>query len=275
MGLMTLRGRSWWIGLVVGAMLAAAGCGPSRPAAKQVPPAPERLAPETTPVADDQMPIVIGTNDGLPRPAGKTTPAVTPTRASPVVVDEKVRTVRIPVRMSLKPGVLEWLLSSGEKHVGMSMCVTEATPREVSEALARAGLTAGARPQTAADYRVTAPKGQQVEVSLVFPATNGAAARTVPAAALFSTKARGEPLAAGQWVYVGPQLVRDGQAEINVTDLSGSLLTTNLRDSSAMIYWMPTAFDPAAPYDAAFYASRQAPPAGQTATLEIRVVPQP
>jgi len=151
----------------------------------------------------------------------------------------------------------------------MSMCVTEAPPREVAEALAKIGLTAGTHGQPVGDDRVRPPAGSRVEVALVI------AGRTVPAAALFSTKPGGDPLAAGTWVYAGPQVVHDGDAEVNVTDLSGSLITTNLRDSSAVIYWVPAAFDPAAPYDAAFYASRQAPPAGQAAILEIRISPQP
>ena len=191
------------------------------------------------------------------------------------MVDEKARTVRIPVKTSLKPGVLEWLLSSGVKHAGMSMCVTDASPRDVAEALARIGLVAGTHPQAAGDDRVRAPKGQRVEVFLSLLGPRGSGPRLVPAAGLLSAKAGGEPLAAGAWVYAGPQVVRDGDAEVNVTDLSGSLITTNLRDSSAVIYWVPAAFDAAAPYDAAFYASRQAPPAGQAAVLEIRAAPQP
>ena len=145
----------------------------------------------------------------------------------------------------------------GHKHAGMSMCVTDASPREVAEALAKIGLSAGQRPQAAGDDRILPPKGQAVEIALVVAGARDPTLRRVPAAGLFSMKAGGEPLAAGAWVYVGPQVVRDGDAEVSVTDLSGSLVTTSLRDSSAMIYWVPANFDTAAPYDAAFYASRE------------------
>ena len=44
-------------------------------------------------------------------------------------------------------------------------------------------------------------------------------------------------------------------AREGVTELSGSIVTTNLRDQTAMIYWVPKSPPDAQPYVAAFYAS--------------------
>ncbi len=145
------------------------------------------------------------------------------------------------------------------------MFVTECSPREVAEALAKIGLSAGQRPQAAGDDPVRPPSGESVRISFVA----GPDKAEVSADNLLSAKAGGEAVQGNAWVYVGPQVVREGETEVNVTDLTGGLITTNLRDSSALVYWVPSAAAPS-PYAPAFYGSKDAPKAGATGVLVIR-----
>ena len=54
-----------------------------------------------------------------------------------------------------------------------------------------------------------------------------------------ATEPEGKPTEEGKWVYAGPQVAREGEDEILVTAISGSLVTLNRRDTSAMIHWVP------------------------------------
>jgi hypothetical protein len=256
---------------VVSAVLMALALGCGGPKAEPLPRSatPPRAPAREDPSPPDAMaPILLGTLDeGHPRPAATPTTA-SPAKAGPrVEVDEKSRVVRIPVRVSLKAGVVEWLLSSGERHAGMSVFVTDCPAGEVAEALAKIGLSVGQRPQTSGDDRVRPPTGEAVRVSFIA----GSGGVETPAESLISSQSGGPPLQAGSWVYVGPQIIREGDTEVNVTHLAGGLVTTNLRDSSALIYWVPAKADEASPYAAAFYGSKAAPQPDMTGVLIIGV----
>jgi len=242
-------------------IVAAGGAAPAAESAK----APDRLPP-----------IVVGTDDIHPDKGKKPPPeAVTPKPLAPIRVDEKTRTVFVPARFTRAKGVVEWLLSAGPKHPGTSVLVTDHTARVLAEALSRVGLAGGTRPEPVGEERVRPPKGAAVEIDLVVRTADGKETRT-PASRFLSEKSGGEPLGEGAWVYAGLQVIREADAEISVTDLSGSLITTNLRDSSALAYWCPKTAEDPAPYVTAYYASSAPPPAeGEACELAIRPAPAP
>ena len=237
-------------------------------------------APEVLPLpapktagGDRLTPIVRGTEDlGEPLQPVAPKPAAAPAKAPPAVrIDEKASTVRIPARLTHVKGVVEWVLSCGERHRAMSVLVTDCTVRDVTAALAKVGLQAGERPQAVGEDRARAPKGAAVVVEVAFKDDMGKETR-VPAAKFLSARSDGDPLGEGAWVYVGPLVIREGEAEILVTDFSGSLVSTNLRDSSAMISWVSKAAsaEPAT-FVTAYYTSTFASPAeGDSCELVIR-----
>ncbi|MBM4019747.1 MAG: hypothetical protein FJ288_15735 [Planctomycetes bacterium] len=240
-----------------------------------------------TAVRDDRFaPVVRGTDDlvppvpaaaaPLPHGRGSDTPAAP---VPPVRVDEKARSVRIPARFTGARGVVERLLSAEGKHRGLSVLVTECSVRDVAAALEKMGLLPGVRPEAVGEDRARPPVGRRSSSDEVFFITvvvrdaEGKEART-PAARFLSRRADGPPLTAddGWWVYVGPQVLSEGGAEILVTEFSGSVVTTNLRDSSAVIYWSPPPGGEAAPYVSAFYASAAPTEAGRPCEVEICVM---
>lgn len=238
--------------------------------------APEVLPPDGPKAGrpDRLAPIVRGTDDlGNMLPASPLGRAAVPAKAPPAVrIDEKARTVRIPARLTHVKGVVEWLLSCGERHRAMSVLVTDCTVRDVMTALAKAGLRAGERPQAVGEDRARPPKGAPVVVEVAFKDGKGKETR-VPAAKFLSGRSDGEPLGEGGWVYVGPLVIREADSEILVTDFSGSLVSTNLRDSSAMIYWVSKAVsDEPATFTAAYYTSSLASP-GEGGPCELVIRP--
>ena len=258
-------------GLVLLAVLAAlSGC-MATPAA-----APETAPQEPAIRSDGLAPVVRGTDDLVRRPEAGCFPPPKP--AAQVRVDEKARTVRIPARFTGARGMVEWLLSAGGKHPAMSVLVTDCPVRDVAAALAKIGLPAGVRPQPVGEDRARLPVGRlSSDEVLIFEVVvrdaAGKETRTTPAGFL-SRRADGPPLAGGDgtWVYVGPQMVREGDAEILVTEFSGGLVTTNLLDSSAIIYWSPSSHGEAAPYVSAFYASELPTEAGRPCEVRIGVM---
>jgi len=258
-------------GLVLLAVLAAlSGC-MATPAA-----APETAPQEPAIRSDGLAPVVRGTDDLVRRPEAGCFPPPKP--AAPVRVDEKARTVRIPARFTGARGMVEWLLSAGGKHPATSVLVTDCPVRDVAAALAKIGLPAGVRPQPVGEDRARLPVGRlSSDEVLIFEVVvrdaAGKETRTTPAGFL-SRRADGPPLAGGDgtWVYVGPQMVREGDAEILVTEFSGGLVTTNLLDSSAIIYWSPSSHGEAAPYVSAFYASELPTEAGRPCEVQIGVM---
>jgi len=191
-------------------------------------------APQEPAIRSDGLaPVVRGTDDLVRQPEAAGQQPAPPKPAAQVRVDEKARTVRIPARFTGARGMVEWLLSAGGKHPATSVLVFEVVVRDAA----------------------------------------GKETRT-PAAEFLSRRADGPPLAGGDgaWVYVGPQIVREGDAEILVTEFSGGLVTTNLLDSSAMIYWSPSSHGEAAPYASVFYASELPTAAGQPCEVQIGVM---
>jgi len=223
-----------------------------------------------SPLAGDNLaPILMGTDEArAPRKAPKEAPPTKPERPpKPIRVDTKARSVRLPVRFSQASGAVEWFLSSGEKHPRMSVFVTDQPAKAVAAALAKAGLPAGTPPLRVGEDRVRPPKGTPVDVDVVVARADGTEIR-YPASLFIATSSVGEPAADGQWVYVGPPVAREGDAEILVTALSGSLVTTNLRDSSALVYWVPEKTEG---FVRTFYVSGVPLPAeGFSCELEIR-----
>jgi hypothetical protein len=234
-------------------------------------------APTGPAARDDQSrgerltPIVRGTDDAAPRAAPS--PAAKPGAARPtaaVRVDEKARTVRIPARFTRATGVVEWLLSAGAAHPSTSVLVTDCSVRDVAAALAKIGLASGTRPQPAGEDRAGPPSGAAVAIDIIVKDAAGKDLRTA-ASRLLSARSDGPPLGDGAWIYVGPQAVREGDSQIVVTEFSGSLISTNLRDASAMIYWAAKIPGNSAPYLSAYYASSAALPGGGGACeIEIR-----
>jgi hypothetical protein len=241
--------------------------------------APEPAPPEPAIRSDGLAPVVRGTDDVVRRPEAAGPQPAPPKPAAQVRVDEKARTVRIPARFTGARGMVEWLLSAGGKHPATSVLVTDCPVRDVAAALAKIGLAAGVRPQPVGEDRARPPVGRRASadevlfITVVVREAAGKETRT-PAAGFLSRRTDGPPLAGGDgmWVYVGPQIVREGDAEILVTEFSGSLATTNLLDSSAIIYWSPASHGEAAPYVSAFYASELPTEAGRPCEVEIGVM---
>ena len=225
---------------------------------------------QPSPAAGDNLaPIVIGTDEADPlRKTPKEAPPAKPKRPlDPIRVDEQARSVRLPVRFSQASGAVEWLLSAGQTHQRMSVLVTDQPAKAVAAALAKAGLPAGTPPLLVGEDRVRPPKGTPVDVDVVVARADGTEIR-YPASLFIAASPVGDPAAEGQWVYVGPPVAREGEAEILVTALSGSLVTTNLRDSSALVYWVPEKTEE---FARTFYVSGVPLPAeGFSCDLEIR-----
>jgi hypothetical protein len=248
---------------LLGGCMGPRGAAPAKPAAGDEAPRDERLAP-----------VVFGTEDLGPRaPAARAATPTASTSAPAVRVDEKARTVRIPARFTGAAGVVEWLLSAGAAHPTTSVLVTDCPVREAAAGLAKIGLAAGRRPELVGEDRAGPPSGPAVAIDVVIKDAAGKESK-VPAGRFLSVRSDGPPLGEGAWIYVGPQEIREGGSSIIVTELSGSLVTTNLRDSSAVIYWAAkTAADPA-PYVSAFYSSGVALP-GPGAACEVEIRPAP
>jgi hypothetical protein len=221
------------------------------------------------PSGDNLAPILVGTDeaDSLRKPPKEAPPAKPERLPKPIRVDQEARSVRLPVRFSQASGAVEWLLSSGEKHQRMSVFVTDQPAKAVASALAKAGLPAGTPPLLVGEDRVRPPKGTPVDVDVIVTRADGTEIR-YPASLFIATSSVGDPAADGQWVYVGPPVAREGDVEILVTALSGSLVTTNLRDSSALVYWVPEKTEG---FVRTFYVSGVPLPAeGFSCELEIR-----
>jgi len=211
-------------------------------------------------------PVVVGTEDARPRePAEKAKPAKPP---DPIRVDEATHTVRLPVRFSRTSGVAERFLSAGNEHGPISLLVTDHSAKAVAEAFAKAGWPAGRPP--AADGHVRPPEGPTVEMDVVVKRHEGAEVH-YPVNLFLSTKPKGKPTEEGKWVYAGPQVAREGGDEILVTAISGSLVTLNMRDTSAMIHWVPDVRDELGRLVRTFYISGvPMPPEGFACELEFR-----
>ena len=214
-------------------------------------------------------PIILEPDDaGRPKPA-PTDSAGGPSAEAlpPIRVDAEARSVRIPVRFSRAEGTVEWLLSAGETHRRMSVLVTDQPAKAVAAALAKAGLPTGEPPTPLQEDRVRPPTGTTVELEVVVARPDGTETR-YPANLFLATSPEGDPVENGRWVYVGPPIVREGEATLLVTSLSGSLVTTNLRDTSALAYWIPS---DAEEYARSFYLSGvPLPEEGFACELEIR-----
>jgi len=205
--------------------------------------------------------------DSLQKPPKGAPPAKAERPPKPIHVDQEAQSVRLPVRFSQASGAVEWLLSSGQTHQRMSVLVTDHPAKAVAAALAKAGLPAGTPPVGLGEDRVRPPKGTPVDVDVVVTRADGTEIR-YPASLFIAASPVGDPAAEGQWVYVGPPVAREGEAEILVTALSGSLVTTNLRDSSALVYWVPEKTEE---FARTFYVSGVPLPAeGFSCDLEIR-----
>jgi len=230
-------------------------------------------APEARPEAprshlDRLKPLLMETDDL--RTVGKGEKPGDAAKAGPAIhVDAKTGAVRIPVTPTQTRGVVERLLSARGKHRAASVLVTSCSAAEVAAALAKAGLQAGTRPVPVGDDRARPPSGPAVEMTLLATSSGGKVTR-IPAARLLASKSDGTPVGSGRWVHVGPQTIGDKTDRVLVTELSGSVATTDLRDLSAIIYWVPRTEDPQV-YARACYASREPlPQTGAAFELEIR-----
>ena len=240
---------------------------------------PEALSSEPSKAPGRLSPLVV-TVDEIAK--GQPKPAEPP--LAPIEVDEKARTVRVPVTFTQARGAVEWLLVCGQKHATSSVLTTGCSSKALAEALARLGLADGVRPglhtdrtavrvqtseRTGAD-EVTPPQGTAVEIDVVLRTAEGRRMR-IPASLFFSQVSGGEPVGRGKWVYVGQEVVSERDAQISITDLEGGLVATDLRSPSAMIYWVPDAADAGAPAARPCYASNfPLPREGEVRELIIR-----
>jgi len=193
--------------------------------------------------------------------------------ARTVEVDAAAHLLRIPVRPTRTRGVVERLLGvvlrPVEMEVSTTVLISEAPVRAVVRAAEKAGLRPGRPPQRVGAEAARPPQGTPVVVTLV---GRGPADRTwrVPAEHLLAERANGPPLRAGRWIWTGPQTV--GEEGVLMAEVTGSLATPVLRDTSAVLYWVP-----AGPgegglfYEKAFYARPGAVPEGPSEWwLEVR-----
>jgi len=237
------------------ASAAASSDAPKTPAAP-----PASAAPD---VYRHLKPLLVEQNDLQPFTGGKAAaPPAAPAEADrppPIAVDAAARTVRIPVRPTRAKGVVEWLLVASGKHAALAVLVTECSARDVADAFAKAGLDGGDHPVPVGDDAARAPGGPALRLALVARGADGRAVR-IPAERLLSATSGGKPIPDGRWVYAGPATLDDGK--VLLSGLSGSVATTNLRDTSAMIYRVPAQADAGGVhYVQAFYAQPAAVPA--------------
>ena len=252
---------------------------------------PEALSSEASRGPSRLSPIVVGMDEiakGKPKPAAPL--------PAPIEVDEKAKTVRVPVTFTQVRGAVEWLLVSGPKHVTASVLTTGCSSKALAEALARIGLADGVRPGLHTDRtavrvqtsertgagEVTPPQsptrhsrygdvaGMAVDIDVVLKSADGQGMR-VPASLFFSLVSGGEPVGQGKWVYVGQEVVSEGDVKISITDLEGGLMATDLDGPSAMIYWVPDTGDAGASAARPCYASNfPLPREGEVRELIIR-----
>jgi len=187
--------------------------------------------------------------EGPDAPAGKQA-ADTRRQTAGIDVDPEGHTVRIPVRATGSRGVVEWLLTSSGRYPQTACLVTFASARRIAQAFAKAGLASGHPPAPVRADAAHPPKGPALRLTLVTRRADGQTVR-IPAETLLGATSAGKPLGPGRWVYVGPRSLADGK--VLLSELSGSIATTNLRDASAMIYWVPAQETPGPLYVRAYY----------------------
>jgi len=251
------------LGGVVGAGAPAAETPTDAPPSSDTPAAPA--------VYRHLKPLVVEQHDLRPFTGGKqarpSRPAETD-RWPPIEVDAASHTVRVPVRPTGAKGVVEWLLAASGKHAGLAVLVTDWPARAVADAMGRAGLKEGAHPVPVDEDAARAPKGAALELDLVGRGADGRVIR-IAADRLLAATSDGKPVAPGRWVYAGPATLDDGK--VLLSGLSGSVVTTHLRDTTAMIYWVPDQADGSIHYVKALYARPGMVPAEASDwVLEIR-----
>jgi len=261
-------------GLSLALAVSAAGAAPGADPAEGG--APARPAPDAKPSGPSQggyrhlKPLLLEADAAALRTGkdGRGAAAEKAADRSVVRADPATHTVTVPVRLTRARGVVEWLLSAGGDHARMSVLVARCPIRALARAMEEAGLSAGRPPRLVGDDAARPPQGPAVRLTLRLRGPDGTA---IAAAAqdLLAATPDGTPLPDGRWVYVGPQWLADGK--VLLAELSGSLVTTALRDTSALVYWVPTTSGEGPLYVKAVYARREGVPAGVTeAVLEIR-----
>jgi len=257
------------LALTVSAAGAAPGADPAEDGA------PARPAPDAKPSGPSQggyrhlKPLLLETDDASRTGKGGRGAAAEEAAGRSVVrVDPDTHTVTVPVRLTRARGVVEWLLSAGGDHTRMSVLVARCPVRVLARALEAAGLTAGRPPKPVGEDAARPPQGPALRLTLRLRGPDGSAG-AIPAQDLLAATPDAAPVPDGRWVYVGPQALADGK--VLLAELSGSLVTTALRDTTGMIYWVPTAGADGPRYVEAFYARPGAVPAeAREAVLEIR-----
>ncbi len=210
-----------------------------------------------------------------PTPAERpsTPPSEAPKAPAPEV-DKVARTVRIPVELTGAEGVIEWILGTARAPKASTILVTPCRAQAVADALAAIGLAKGTPPEARGDGPPGPPSGPSLELSLVWHTKEKPG--LLPATRLFAPSPDGRDAGPGRWVYAGPATVREGEATLLVASVSGSLVTTNLRDTSALIYWVPGPGEPGLEALRTWYAAK-APgvPAGSKPALVVRPAAPP
>ncbi len=224
-------------------------------------------------------PILVETDDlgtsGRKQPARPDRKGAEATKPAdrPIHVDARTRTVRLPVRPTGAKGVVEWLLTVSGRHQATAVLVTGHPFRAVARAMEKATFARGRHPEPVGTDAARPPRGPALRLTLVAEGPNGRPVR-VPAERLLAAGSDGKPLGKGRWVYTGPRTVDEGR--VVLASPSGSVVTTDLRDVHAMVYWVPAEAAGGPVYARAVYARAEALPAGTGPwTLEIRPAPPP
>ena len=253
------------VGFVLLAVASAAAAGAPVPdALDPVGEAPMRMEPIVQNTDEDGRPVRAerpergeGTSDPLP----------------PIRVDPNRHTVRVPVAFSRAEGLVVWLLSSGGRCRHTSVLVTRHKIRHLAMAFRAACFPEGRASRQVDDGRAGAPEGVPVEIDVVVTRAEGDEVR-FPAALFLAERSGGDSLENGQWVYTGPRTLQEDDVALLVTELSGSVVTTNLGDSSAFIHWVPTDAEAGggALRKAYYLSGVPLPEEGYACEVEIRLV---
>lgn len=225
-----------------------------------------------TSLLERMTPAVMPTDDvGARAKAAAAVAAAAAKAASEIRVDEKTQAVRLPVRATRARGVVEWLLQAGRKQAQAAVFITERPAGDLAAAFQKAGWAAGRHPELVSDDKARPPAGLTLRIDVIVRTRDGKETRT-PAATYLSAQSDGRPLGEGTWVYAGTQVIRADGTDILLSNLAGSVVTTNLRDSSAMIYWVPKDAPAEGAYVSGYYASA-APLPEEGATVELELAP--
>ncbi|MBN2584430.1 MAG: hypothetical protein JXL80_15320 [Planctomycetes bacterium] len=215
-----------------------------------------------------------------PQPSQPTTPATSAPTPSPagrsdLLIDREKQRLTIPGTITGTTGLIEFGATSNPRRKFLAAIMVKIPPSRIVEAMRALGAEPGKVPEAdPAAQTATEPEGRKVAITVHWDTQVGDETmhRQVPLEQLFWDRMRDEPLPESPWTYAGSSTVRsaDSGGEVFVGDLSGSVATISLMDTSAVFYYGGN-LSPG--------SSRHANPnlrvsAGTPCRLEVRILPQ-